>query len=201
MLIIVRHGQSQANADGLLVGRVDSPLTSLGRRQAAALGEALAARPGVAARIVTSPLQRAMQTAEAIARAFETAARSQSSADPGTGVSREVPRVVVDPRFVELDYGELDGRAISELPPGLFAHWSSDPAWRPPGGETLLETGARALPSCTQTWVFTLQPSRSTPASTGWVPNPLWTPSTRRSAGPSVTSYPRRGWADGRSTG
>jgi broad specificity phosphatase PhoE len=148
MLIFARHGQSQANAAGLLVGRVDSPLTALGRRQAAALGEALAARPGIPVRIVTSPLQRAVQTAEAIAGAFENVPRSQPSADPAAGVRREVPRVVVDPRFVELDYGELDGKAISELAPGLFAHWRSDPAWRPPGGETLLETGARVSAAC-----------------------------------------------------
>ena len=44
MLILVRHGQSEANAAGLLLGRLDSPLTELGRRQAKVLGEVLALR-------------------------------------------------------------------------------------------------------------------------------------------------------------
>ncbi|MGD0440008.1 MAG: histidine phosphatase family protein, partial [Acidimicrobiales bacterium] len=38
MLFLVRHGQSDANAAGLVIGRTDSPLTELGQRQAAALG-------------------------------------------------------------------------------------------------------------------------------------------------------------------
>ena len=41
VLLVVRHGQTQANADGLVLGRAESPLTDLGRRQAAALAGAL----------------------------------------------------------------------------------------------------------------------------------------------------------------
>ena len=80
MLLLVRHGQSEANAAGLLIGRADSPLTELGHRQAAALGEALAARAPAPAALLTSPLQRARQTAAAIAAALART-RVASSAD------------------------------------------------------------------------------------------------------------------------
>jgi broad specificity phosphatase PhoE len=42
MLFAVRHGQSESDATGLLIGRTDSPLTELGQRQAISLGDALA---------------------------------------------------------------------------------------------------------------------------------------------------------------
>jgi hypothetical protein len=70
MLLLVRHGQSRANAAGLLIGRADSPLTGLGHQQAVALGEVLASRGVAAGRILTSPLQRAMKTAQVIAAAY-----------------------------------------------------------------------------------------------------------------------------------
>jgi len=137
MLLLVRHGQSEANAAGLLVGRADSPLTELGYRQAALLGEVLASRLTTPCRFVSSPLLRAMETAEAIADASARAGR------PGTP-----PGVSVDRRFVEIDYGELDGIAPSDLPPGLWDRWRSDATWRPPGGETLGEVNARVAAAC-----------------------------------------------------
>ena len=97
MLVVVRHGQSEANAIGLVIGRTDSPLTELGQQQAVALGDALASRGIGCCRILTSPLQRAAGTAEAIAAAYT---RAQGL--------RTAPRVELDERFVELDYGELD---------------------------------------------------------------------------------------------
>ena len=61
MLILVRHGRTEANAGGLLQGRLDLPLDDLGRAQAAAAGKALTG----ASRVVSSPLLRTRQTAEA----------------------------------------------------------------------------------------------------------------------------------------
>ena len=43
MLILVRHGESVANAQGLLLGRTDAELTELGRTQAAAADDGIAA--------------------------------------------------------------------------------------------------------------------------------------------------------------
>jgi broad specificity phosphatase PhoE len=54
----------------------------------------------------------------------------------------------VDERFVELDYGELDGIKVSNVPPGMFGQWSRDATWRPPGGETLVELTARVVDAC-----------------------------------------------------
>ena len=54
MLVLVRHGQTDANARGILQGHVDLPLSELGRRQARALAPLIPAD----ARVVVSPLRR-----------------------------------------------------------------------------------------------------------------------------------------------
>lgn len=140
MLILVRHGQSEANAAGLLLGRADSSLTELGRRQAGRIGEALAdsAReaPGGAeearplARILTSPLARARSTAEII----------RDVLGPGA------PEPEVEERLIELDYGELEGKRPADLPRGVWSGWRSDPTWRPPGGESFVDLHGRLDP-------------------------------------------------------
>jgi broad specificity phosphatase PhoE len=145
MLFLARHGQSTANLGGLLAGRTDSPLTVLGRRQAASSGEALAAAlaerpPGEGSlRLLSSPLVRARDTAGEIARCL----RERLG---------EVAEVEVDARFVELDYGELDGTALAAVDPATWATWRSDPSWRPPGGETLLEVDERVRAACDELW-------------------------------------------------
>jgi len=129
MLILVRHGQSEANAAGLLVGRMDSALTALGKHQAERIGEALvAAHTGRPVRIITSPLSRARDTATIVAAAC-------GAAQP-----------VVEERLIELDYGELDGQRPADLVRGVWSAWRSDPSWRPPGGETLPDLHARLDP-------------------------------------------------------
>ena len=116
MLLLVRHGQSEANAAGLLLGRADSPLTALGRRQAdARRRRRWRARPVLPCRLLTSPLRRARETAEAIAAAIGEV--------PGGGGR---PEIEVDERFVELDYGELDGTAPGDLEPGVWDRWRSE---------------------------------------------------------------------------
>jgi len=123
MLILVRHGESRANAEGRLLGRLDSPLTPRGLAQA----RALAPRVVGATRLLSSPLGRALATAEAL----------------GTGLPVEV-----DERWVEVDYGELDGVVLGEVPAELWARWRSDPFFRPPGGESLGAAGARVRAAC-----------------------------------------------------
>ena len=63
-LVIVRHGQSQANIDGLIAGDLDTPLTEQGRIEARELASLLMDIPFDAA--YSSPLQRARQTLEEI---------------------------------------------------------------------------------------------------------------------------------------
>lgn len=116
MLIIVRHGRTAANAQGLLQGRIDPPLDELGERQAQAAAQLI----GPVDRVISSPLQRARQTAAAF------------------GVDVEV-----DDRWIELDYGEWEGRPVRDVAAADWAAWRASLDWRPPGGETLAELGAR----------------------------------------------------------
>lgn len=66
-LTLVRHGQSEANRDGILQGQYDSPLSELGRRQAAHLAAWFASRSTRWDAVYCSPLSRARDTAAIIA--------------------------------------------------------------------------------------------------------------------------------------
>ncbi|MCX6465328.1 MAG: histidine phosphatase family protein [Pseudonocardiales bacterium] len=128
MLILVRHGQVAANADGLLLGRADPPLTATGHRQACALAAALP-RP---ARIVSSPLVRARQTAAVLAAAPPV----------------HTAGVEIDERWVEMDYGDLDGCPPSALGDRSWQDWRADPGFVPAGGESLAAVGRRVREAC-----------------------------------------------------
>jgi len=108
--VVVRHGRTEANAGGRLLGHLDLPLDELGRAQAAAVAAAV----GPVDRVVTSPLLRTRQTAACF----------------------EGP-VVVDERFIELDYGEYDGKPLAEVPADVWRRWRADPDFSLPGGESL----------------------------------------------------------------
>jgi broad specificity phosphatase PhoE len=62
-ITLLRHGQSVANHDGIIQGHLDYPLSDLGRRQATSRAEAWANERRIYDLIVSSPLQRAVQTA------------------------------------------------------------------------------------------------------------------------------------------
>ncbi|MDL5156590.1 histidine phosphatase family protein [Actinomycetospora termitidis] len=121
MLTLVRHGQTQANRSGLLLGRADPPLCAQGVEQAAVLARALP-RP---ARLVSSPLTRARQTAEMFG----------------------VP-VEVDERWIEMDYGTLDGCPSTALDAAGWRAWRDDPAHVPAGGESVAAVGERVRAAC-----------------------------------------------------
>ena len=122
MILLIRHGQTAANRDALLVGRIDPPLTELGEAQAERLGERLqGSNPSF---ILSSPLSRARQTADAIA--------------VSTGLTVEI-----EDRLVEMNYGEWDGTPIADVPIDVWRQWRSDPEFRPPGGESLREVSQR----------------------------------------------------------
>jgi broad specificity phosphatase PhoE len=131
VIVIVRHGRTAANARGLLLGRADPPLDDEGVRQAGALGAACARLD--LARVVTSPLARCRETADVIAR---------------NGPGPIEVEVEVDERWIELDYGELDGRPIGDVPATSWAAWRSDAGWTPPGGESLAALGDRVRAAC-----------------------------------------------------
>ena len=122
-LVFVRHGQTDANRNGVLLGRLDPPLNDAGREQAAAVGARVALL--APARIVTSPLIRTVESAGIVAEAC------------AIGV------VDVDDRLVEVDYGEYDGLPLADLPSDLVWKWRNDADFAPPGGESLASVGKR----------------------------------------------------------
>lgn len=126
-LYIVRHGQSQANAKGILQGsKIDTPLTTKGIDQARATKEALATINF--SKVVASPLLRAAQTASIIAGFDKT--------------------ITFDPRLVEYDYGHWDGMLEADV-------WSKYPqyfdakhnllpnSWEQSGGDSYDEVKAK----------------------------------------------------------
>ncbi|MEM7341520.1 MAG: histidine phosphatase family protein [Actinomycetota bacterium] len=115
-LHIVRHGRTEANASGLLLGRADPGLDPIGRTQA----DKIASWLGRPDRLVSSPLRRCMETAEAF------------------GVEIEA-----DDRAIELDYGDFDLTPVRDVPAEVWREWRRDPTFRPPGGETLVELQVR----------------------------------------------------------
>ncbi|WP_419920915.1 histidine phosphatase family protein [Candidatus Poriferisodalis sp.] len=129
MLILARHGRTQANASHLLQGRSDNRLDEVGERQAADIAAALAQLDGGLDRIISSPLPRAMQTAAASAELV--------------GIE-----VMIDERWSELDYGEWEARPISEVGAEAWRHWRSDASFTPPGGESLAELNIRVAQAC-----------------------------------------------------
>ncbi|MDQ2650221.1 MAG: histidine phosphatase family protein [Actinomycetota bacterium] len=124
MLIVVRHGRTATNAAGRLLGRADPSLDDLGRQQAAATADHLleTMRP---ARVVCSPLARTRETAEAFG----------------------LP-VTVDERWIELDYGSLEGTKLVEVPKDYWQRWQSDIDFAPEGGESLSGLGERVRAAC-----------------------------------------------------
>jgi len=93
-LILVRHGESEANARGIIQGRLDFGLSELGRLQAERVAERLQGEDVL--RIVTSPLIRAAQTAETIGASC--------------GIAPEA-----DPALMEYDAGEISGLTGEEI--------------------------------------------------------------------------------------
>ena len=131
-LILVRHGETDFNRDGRIQGRGTLPLNSTGLAQAAAAGQAVSSE--MPFRLYSSPLVRAMQTAESISEA------ARVTAVPLEGVE-------------ELDTGEFEGLTGPQLRqrfPEIMASWDSDPgSTQMPGGESLGQLQDRAWKAVT----------------------------------------------------
>lgn len=126
-LILVRHGETAHNKDGMTLGRFDAPLNERGLAQAKAVATSFL-RPLDA--IYSSPLKRALYTAELIGAE--------------TGVA-----VTVDDGLIEMDVGEMEHLSFAQLRerhPEFLRAWASAVAGdtRMPGGETLAEVQERA---------------------------------------------------------
>jgi probable phosphomutase (TIGR03848 family) len=130
-LLLLRHGLT-ALTGPVLAGRTPGlHLDDRGRAQAAATAARIAALPLTA--VVSSPLERCVDTAQVVREAQQAAGRD--------------PAWEIDERLIECGYGDWTGRPIKDL--------AKDPMWkivqtqpsaaRFPGGETLLEVSARAV--------------------------------------------------------
>jgi len=123
--VLLRHGQTPMSVQKRYAGRTDAPLTEVGAQQAAAAAKRLAsAGLGV---IVTSPLLRTVQTAQAVAAV--------------TGAA-----VVTDDGFRETDFGAWEGLTFAEVRerwPAEISAWLADPDVAPPDGESFTDVSAR----------------------------------------------------------
>jgi broad specificity phosphatase PhoE len=123
-VLLVRHGQSEWNAEGRWQGQADPPLTDLGRLQAREAARAL----GTVDAVWASDLRRAVETATIVADHL------------GVGP------VVLDPDLRERDAGEFSGLTRPEITaryPGYLDDGRRPPGWEP--DEALVARGLRAL--------------------------------------------------------
>jgi len=123
---LVRHGQSDWNVARRLQGQRDEPvLTELGRRQAAEAAELL--RPLGVTTVLSSDLQRAVQTAEILGAAFA------------------LP-VSIDRRLREQSLGKIEGFGMQEALDATTGHDWTDADAALPAGESLGDVAARLEP-------------------------------------------------------
>jgi broad specificity phosphatase PhoE len=127
-LILVRHGETHWNKDGLVQGcDSDIELNDTGLEQARKLAAFLKNEPIIA--IISSPLQRAIATAEVIASPHQL-------------------HVKIDQGLKELKVGDLEGMSISNLRTTfsrfLLQWWQDEETMKLPNGESLMELQQRA---------------------------------------------------------
>jgi ribonuclease H / adenosylcobalamin/alpha-ribazole phosphatase len=117
--LLLRHGQTELSVQRRYSGRGNPALTDVGGRQAEAAAQFLAQKGGIAA-VITSPLQRAYDTAATAAKAL------------GLDVS-------VDDDLIETDFGAWEGLTFGEAAerdPELHRRWLRDTSVKPPDGES-----------------------------------------------------------------
>jgi 2,3-bisphosphoglycerate-dependent phosphoglycerate mutase len=127
-ILLIRHAETDWNREARLQGHTDIPLNAVGLGQAARLGEALRGEPLDA--VFSSPLQRAWQTASAVAAA--------------TGAP-----LTAEPGLQERGFGVFEGLNTAELEarfPAELLRWRArEPAFAAPGGETLQDFYGRCV--------------------------------------------------------
>ena len=132
-LLLIRHGMTDWNREGRFQGHLDPPLAEDGRAEASLLAARMAEsaefRPR---RLVSSPLTRAMQTAETIARSLLP----------------DGPAVSGDPRWMEIGQGEWEGqthRELARIDAARYAAWRARAGeLQPPGAEPIDDALRRA---------------------------------------------------------
>ncbi len=133
-LFLIRHGQTEYNADARVQGSSDVPLNAVGRAQAEALA------PRLARLVLAEPLDGIWSSP--LGRALETARIALPAAERG--------RLETDPRLREMYEGAWEGLTREELEarfPDSRRAWARDPAsFVPPGGhESLMDVQGRMI--------------------------------------------------------
>ncbi|GAA4941532.1 putative phosphoglycerate mutase [Nonomuraea thailandensis] len=126
-LLLLRHGETELSLERRFSGRGDAELTANGLAQASAAAARLSRDPYRLDVVVTSPLRRARQTAQAVAEQ--------------AGVEVEVLE-----ELREADFGAWEGHTFTEVQrrwPAELAAWLADPDVAPPGGESFAQTARR----------------------------------------------------------
>lgn len=127
-MFLVRHGETEWNADEIFRGRADITLNEKGVVQAKLLGEYLTKSRLEA--VYSSPLQRAVRTAERIAIPHSLNVR-------------------IEPALIDIDYGEWQGIPLTEVKKiykNLYIKWETSPEKvKIPGGESLDDVRDRAI--------------------------------------------------------
>ena len=127
-LLIIRHGKTSWNTADIFRGRISIGLSEKGLNQVELLSEYLSSKKIQA--IYSSPLQRALQTAEAVARLHQL-------------------NVQAVPGLNDLDFGEWEGKSVQEVKntyQDIFSLWLERPdLTKIPGGESLEDARKRVL--------------------------------------------------------
>ena len=125
-VILARHGQTEWNKEFRFQGKTNVQLTEEGKRQAHALAERLSSWPPDI--IYSSPLDRALYTAQAIAE-------------------RHNMKPIILDELQEIDFASWEGQSINGLEREqheIFSRWRADPFFNPPeGAETWNELSER----------------------------------------------------------
>jgi len=106
---VIRHGLSRANEEGIIQGLADSPLSDIGRAQADLLGRYLRRNGVHPEEVFSSPLKRALETAQLIA-----------------GAMNPVPPVRAVEGLTEVDVGMLSGLPLEEAYSKYPEKWAPD---------------------------------------------------------------------------
>ncbi len=127
LLILIRHGENDYSKKGRLAGRmVGVHLNERGRKQAEELATALAHAPIKA--VYSSPLERAVETADPIAKALNV-------------------KIKIEAGLLESDVGQWEGKSVRRL--ALTRYWRviqrAPSRARHPGGESFMQTQGRIV--------------------------------------------------------
>jgi len=125
-LILVRHGEIDANVQRLWYGTTDSELNQTGLRQAAALGQKIHGKYSNITKVYSSPLKRTFSTAVALADGLQ-----------------QVPERCPD--LIEYGMGEFEGTSYHDLHNvhDFFTHIANSQDYAMPGGESVNDVSRR----------------------------------------------------------